>query len=61
MIEYYLLETIDFEDVLIEALDYQWENLHNNVTLQLEKDWSLWDYEYDNKTCKYIPTKKLID
>lgn len=59
MIEYYLLQNIDFEDVLNDTLDSQWENLHNNITLQSEEDWSLWGYEYNDKTCKLVPTHKL--
>ena len=57
MIEWYLLKFIDFEDVEYSVLESEYERLCQNIALQSEKDWSLWDYEYDGE--KYIPTHKL--
>lgn len=57
MIEWYLLEFIDFESVEWCVAESDWERISENVTLQSEEDWSLWDYEYDGS--KYVPTHKL--
>ena len=59
MIEWYLLEFIDFEDVELSMCDSEFERLYNKLTLQSEEDWTLWDCEYDRETEKYKPTHKL--
>lgn len=59
MIEFYLLKFINFEDVEMDVLESNWERIHNNVTLQDTKDWSLWDYEWNQDTEKYVPTTKI--
>lgn len=59
MIEFYLLKYVNFVDVEMDCYENEWERLYNNITLQSEEDWSLWDFEYDDKTQSYIPTHKL--
>lgn len=59
MIEWYLLKFIDFEDVEYSVFENDYERLYENITLQSESDWSLWDYEYDSDTDRIIPTRKL--
>lgn len=59
MIEFYLLKYVNFDDVEMDCFENEYERLYNNITLQSEEDWSLWDFEYDNKTQSYIPTHKL--
>ncbi len=56
MIEWYLLESVDFEGVEETVLESQWELLSENVALQSTDDWSLWDYEYNDG---YKPTKRI--
>lgn len=57
MVEWYLLEFVDFEYVEQETIEAQWEALYENITLQSEDDWSLWDFEYTDNG--YKPTKKI--
>jgi len=59
MIEWYLLKFIDFQDVEYSVLENDYERLYENITLQSEDDWSLWDFEYDNEKGRYVPTHKL--
>ena len=59
MIEWYLLEFVDFEKVEYDVLENDYERISPNVTLQKIEDWSLWDYEWDNESEKYVPTHKL--
>ena len=59
MIEWYLLKFIDFEDVEYSVLENDYERLYENITLQSEDDWSLWDFEYDNEKGRYVPIHKL--
>ncbi len=59
MLEWYFLEYINFNDVVVETIEEDFIRISENVTLQSEEDWSLWDCEYDDKTDTYIPTHKL--
>lgn len=59
MLEWYFLEYIDFDDVLNDTLEEDYTRISSHITLQSEEDWSLWDFEYDDKTDSYIPTRKL--
>ena len=58
MIEWYLLKFIDFGDVTQDVCSEDWMRIYENVTLQSEEDWSLWDFEYDDKK-GYVPTHKI--
>ena len=57
MVEWYLLENVDFQNVEYNVCEYENERLYENVTLCKSDDWSLWDYEYTDNG--YIPTKKI--
>ena len=59
MIEWYLLKFIDFKDIEYSVLENDYERFYENITLQSEDDWSLWNFEYDNEKGRYIPTHKL--
>jgi hypothetical protein len=59
MLEWYFLEYIDFYDVLNDTLEEDYMRIYSHVALQSEEDWSLWDFEYDDKTNSFIPTHKL--
>lgn len=58
MIEYYLLRFVNFESVELDVLEEDWSRIHENVTLEGENG-KLWNYEWDNKTEKYIPTTMI--
>ena len=45
--------------IRINTGDGDYERLYKNITLQSEEDWSLWDYEYNPDTDKFVPTHKL--
>ena len=58
MIEYYLLRFINFEDVEYDVLEEDWSRIHEFITLE-DENGKLWDYEWDNKTEKCVPTTMI--
>ena len=59
MIEYYLLKFVNFDDVMYDTCESEFERLHEHVALQNTEDLSLWEYEYDSDTDKVILTTKI--
>lgn len=57
MIEYYLLRNIDFEYVLRDCLEGEYERLSENI--QLSDGENAYEWEYDNEKDCIIPTKKI--
>ena len=57
MIEWYLLEFVDFGCVEQDAIEAQQEILCENIILQSTDDWSLWDSEHTDDG--YKPVKRI--
>lgn len=57
MVEFYLLENVDFAEVEYDVLENEWERISNNVILRKSDDWTQWDFEYGDNG--YIATKKI--
>jgi len=58
MIEYYLLRFVNFEGVEYDVLEEDFSRIHEFITLE-DENGKLWDYEWDNKTEKCIPTTMI--
>lgn len=54
MVEWYLLEFVDFEDVEMDVCESDWERIYENVALFDENN-DQWEFEYDDG---YVPTRK---
>lgn len=59
MIEFFLLESIDFNKVECSVREDECERLDGKLELVKSDDNSKWDYEYSNETYEYIPTEKV--
>ena len=58
MIEYYLLKNVNFEYVLMDCLDEDFERIHENVSLYDENNVA-WEYEYNSEKESIVPTKRI--
>lgn len=57
MLEFFILQNIDFEWVEEQVLENKWTYLDENVVLERESDWTHWDFEYSDSG--YVPTKRI--
>lgn len=57
MVEFYLLENVDFANVEYDVCENVWERISDNVILRKSDDWTQWDFEYGDNG--YIVTRKV--
>lgn len=59
MIEWYLLQFIDFDKITISIFELQYERMDGKLALIKDDDSSEWGYEYSEERDEYSPTLKI--
>lgn len=53
MVEWYLLENMDFDRVISRTMDNYFERIYENICLEKDGEWTHWNFWYNNDTNKY--------
>lgn len=59
MLEFYLLQNVDFQDVEFDVLEENCIRLSDKICLERLSDFTQWDYEWNDTKCEYEPTVQL--
>ena len=59
MVEWYLLQFIDFDEITMSIFELQCERLNDKLVLVKDDNLSEWNYEYSEEKDEYIPTLKI--